>query len=207
MRESVLKRYSDFGLILVAVALAVVFASCGQFFPSASTITSITISPASAQILPGGTQQYSATGTFGNNTTGDVTTQVNWKSSATNIATIDSSGLATAVALGVTNISATSGSVISTASPLTVSNKTVQSVSVTCTLTTLTAGTQTQCTATANYSDGTNTVGVTASWTSSDQTVATVGSTSGVVTAVATGSATISALYGGQTGTIGITVQ
>ena len=201
-----MKRYSDFGLILTAVALAVLAASCGQFFPSASTITSITISPASAQILPGGTQQYSATGTFGNNTTGDVTSQVTWKSSATNVATIDTSGLATAVALGTTNITATSGSVISTVSPLTVSNKTVQSVSVTCTLTTLTAGSQTQCTATANYSDGTNGQ-VTASWTSSDQTVATVGSTSGLVTAVATGSATISAVYGGQTGTIGITVQ
>ena len=206
----VLKRFGNFGVVLAAVACAALFASCGNFFPSSSTITSITISPASALILPTGTQQYSATGTFGNNTTGDVTDQVTWTSSATNVATIDTSGLATAVALGSTNITATSGSVISTASPLTVSNKTVNSVSVSCTTTTLTVGTQTQCTATATYSDNSSSnVTNLASWTSSDTGVATVtsGSGGGLVTPVASGSATISALYGGQTGSISITVD
>ena len=202
-----MKRYSDFGLILVAVALAVLAAGCGQFFPSASTITSITISPASAQILPTGTEQYSATGTFGNNTTGDVTSQVTWKSSATNIATIDTSGLATAVAIGTTNISASSGSVTSTVSPLTVSNKTIVSISVSPQNTTLTSGTPQQYTATATYNDNsTGNVTTQVNWSSSDTTVATI-STSGLVTAISTGTTTISAIFGGVTGSTTLTVE
>src|SRR5664280_2754560 len=122
------QRLTWIGKLAAGLLVTLMAASCGQFFPSSNTIVSITLSPTSAQIKPTATQQYTATGTFGNNTTGDVTSQVTWVSSATTIATISTAGLATAVALGTTNITAKSGSVISPASVLTVSNKTIVSI-------------------------------------------------------------------------------
>ena len=202
------RRLTWIGKLAAGLFVTLVVASCGQFFPSSNTIVSITLSPASAQILPTGTQQYTATGTFGDNSTRDVSSQVTWVSSATNIATISTAGLATAVALGTTNITAKSGSVISPASVLTVSNKTIVSISVTAPSQTLTVGMQQQYTATANYSDGsfgdiTNSV----TWNSSDTSVATITTSGGLATAVATGSTTISAALGGVVGSTQLTVQ
>ena len=74
-----------------------------------------------------GTAQFSALGTFGNNSTGDVTTQVTWSSSNPSIATINSSGTATAASslssgtkLATTTIIAKSASVTSNSAALTV---------------------------------------------------------------------------------------
>ena len=200
------QRLTWFGKIAAGLLVTFMAAGCGQFFPSSDTIVSIALSPTSAQIKPTGTQQYTATGTFGDNSTGDVTSRVTWVSSATNVATINSSGLATAVALGTTNITAKSGSVISPASVLTVSNKTITSITVTPQNVSIIAGTQQQYIATANYSDGTHSP-VTATWTSSDTGVATITSPGGLATAVATGTTTISAAFGGFVGTTQLTVQ
>jgi trimeric autotransporter adhesin len=202
------QRLTCIGQIAAALLVTLMVGSCGGgFFPSADTIVSITLSPASAQIMPTGMQQYTATGTFGNNTTGNVTSQVTWVSSATNIATINAAGLATGVALGTTNITAKSGSVTSTASVLTVSNKTLSSISVTPQSQTLVAGTQQQYTATATYSDGSfGDVTTSVTWASNNTGVATI-STSGLATAVATGTTTISATLGTVNGTATLTVQ
>jgi trimeric autotransporter adhesin len=197
------QRLSWIGKIAAALFVTLIVASCGQFFPSANTIVSIVLSPTRAQIKPTATQQYSATGTFGNNTTGDVTGQVTWVSSAPNVATINISGLATAVALGTTNITARSGSVVSPASVLTVSNTTITSITVSPQSQTLTSGQQQQYTATDNNG---NNITSSVSWTSSDTTVATITS-SGVATAVATGTATITASLNGVAGTATLTVQ
>ena len=141
----ILQRLALIGQTAAALLVALMIASCGGgFFPSADTIVSIALSPASAQIMPSGTQQFTATGTFGDNSVKDVTAQVTWISSATNIATISASGLATGLALGTTNITAKSGSVTSPASVLTVSNKTISSISVSPQNQTLIAGSQQQ---------------------------------------------------------------
>ena len=202
------QRLTWIGKLAAGLLVTLMAASCGQFFPSSNTIVSITLSPTSAQIKPTATQQYTATGTFGDNSTGDVTSQVTWVSSATNIATISTAGLATAVALGTTNITAKSGSVISPASVLTVSNKTIVSISVSPQNLTLTAGSQQQYTAQASYSDGsfgdiTNSV----TWNSSSTLVATITSPGGLATAVATGTTTITAALSGVIGTTQLTVQ
>lgn len=199
------------GKLAAGLFVTLMVASCGQFFPNSNTIVSITLSPASAQILPTGTQQFTATGTFGNNTSSDVTSQVTWASSATNVATISIAGLATPatpVTLGTTNITAKSGSVISPASVLTVSNKTIVSISVSPQNQTLTAPNQQQYTAQASYSDGsfgdiTNSV----TWNSSSTLVATITSPGGLATAVAPPATTISAALGGVIGSTQLTVQ
>ena len=180
--------------------------ACGQFFPSADQIVSLTISPLNSVILPNGTQQYAATATYGNNTTGDATDTVTWSSSTSNIATISATGLATGgTTLGTTTITAKSGSVFASTG-LTVSNQTVTSVTVSPSTVNLTSGGSQQLTATANLSNnGTQDVTSSATWSSSNTGVATV--SGGLVTAISTGSATITATYGGQTGTASVSVQ
>src|SRR5262249_38687273 len=59
----------------------------------------------------GGSQQFTATGTYSDGSTQNLTNQVTWSSSNTAVATISTSGLATAVAVGTTTISATLGAV------------------------------------------------------------------------------------------------
>lgn len=196
-------------LLLVVLSLIVtgVLVGCGQFFPGADTITALSISPVNSTIKQSTTQQYAATATFGNGTSGDATNQVAWTSSSTSIATIDSGGLATAGAtLGTTTIQAKSGSVIA-ATKLTVSNKTITSIAINPSNAILTSGTSQQFTATATFSDGTTgDVTSSVSWSSSSVGIATI-SSSGFVTAISTGTTTITATSGSVAGTTQLTVQ
>ncbi len=86
---------------------------------SNQTITTITISPGSAQLTAGQSQQFTATATFSDNSTRDITTSATWTSSNPSVVTVTSTGLATATASafsGATaNISASSGSITATA--------------------------------------------------------------------------------------------
>jgi len=192
----------------VAIVSAGLLTSCNGFFPASDAIVSLTLSPNGAFIKPQTTQQFTATARFGNNSTGDVTDQVTWSSSATNIATIDPSGLATGVALGNTTITAKSGSVTATGL-LTVSNKTISAITVSPSNPTilLSTGQQQQFTATATFSDGTiGDVTTSAAWTSSNTNVATI-STTGLATPVSQGNTTIGASLGGVAGTTTLTVQ
>jgi hypothetical protein len=69
------------------------------------TLSTITVTPVNVSIptfVNGffNTQQFKATGNYNNGTTQDLTTQVSWGSSDTNIATISAQGLATATCSG-----------------------------------------------------------------------------------------------------------
>jgi hypothetical protein len=72
---------------------------------------SIAVTPGTLTISTGATQSFTATGTYSNGSTQNLTSQVAWTSSSTSVATINSTGLATAVNAGSTTISATLGSV------------------------------------------------------------------------------------------------
>ena len=78
---------------------------------AAPTLTSIAVTPANPTIQTGATQQFTATGTYSDNSTQNITSQVTWVSSNTSVATINSAGLATGVSPGVPTISATQGAV------------------------------------------------------------------------------------------------
>ncbi|MGH7484571.1 MAG: Ig-like domain-containing protein, partial [bacterium] len=69
--------------------------------------SAVAITPVTSTIAVNATQQYSAT------TEGASSAQYTWKSSNTSVATIDSKGLATALAAGTANITATSKYTIS----------------------------------------------------------------------------------------------
>jgi len=86
-----------------------------------ATLVSIAVTPASPSVGIGNTLQFTATGTYSDNSTKNITGSVTWASSNTLLATIDmTSGLATGVAVGTTQITATLGSVVSPDDPLTV---------------------------------------------------------------------------------------
>jgi hypothetical protein len=83
----------------------------GGSSPSTSSLVSISVTPANPSVPVGVTKQFTASGTYSDGTSHDITTQVTWSSSNTSVATVNSSGLATAVGAGTATITATSGSI------------------------------------------------------------------------------------------------
>ena len=109
------------GIVVVIISLAAVLATCSVggagTISSGATLTSIEVTPANPSIAFGKTQQFTATGTYSDSTTQNLTTSVTWDSSSKSVATISnavgSNGLATSVAPGPTTITATLGSISS----------------------------------------------------------------------------------------------
>ena len=167
-------------------------------------VASVSVSPAAATILVGGTQQLTATplDADGNPLSGRTVT---WVSSNTAVATVSASGLVTGVAPGSATITATSEGKSGTAT-ITVNPVPVASVAVAPASATIVVGATQQLTATPLDSAGNPLTGRTVTWTSSDPTVAPV-SGSGLVTGVAVGSVTITATSEGKSGTASITVN
>lgn len=147
----------------------------------------LTVSPATANIGVGQTAAL----TVSIQLDPGLPTTVTWRSSATNIATVNANGVVTGVALGSTQITA-----ISTADTLLRASTTVnvvpsvRSVSVTPTTATLNINDTRAFTATVTADAG---VSQAVTWRSGNLAVATVNA-SGVVTAVGVGSTTITAL-------------
>jgi hypothetical protein len=168
--------------------------------PAGVTLKSIAVTPASPSIVAGNTQQFTATGTYNDNSTKNITTSVTWKSSNTAFATIGgATGLATGVAAGTTQITATQGSVVSPNDPLTVTGATVtlKSIAVNPVSPSVGIGNTVQFTATGTYSDN-STKNITSSvtWASSNTLFATIAISSGLATGVAVGTTEITATLG-----------
>jgi hypothetical protein len=88
---------------------------------AAATLTSVSVSRSIVANLPvGKTEQFSAIGSYSDGTTQDITSQVNWTSTYTDVATISAAGLATGLKPGQTDISATLAGVTSNYITLTV---------------------------------------------------------------------------------------
>lgn len=151
-------------------------------------ITKIEISPSSVSLKVGETKQLSKTITPSNATN----TSVSWSSSNTSIATVSSSGLVTAKAAGSATITckANDGSGVSATCSVSMSAADpikVTSVSLNATSASLVVGDTKQLTATISPSNATD---KSVTWSSSNSSVASV-SSSGLVTAKARGTATI----------------
>lgn len=94
------------------------------------TLKSIAVTPSNPSIAVSATQQFTATGTYSDNSTADITSTATWMTANTAVATIGSGGLATAVGAGSTQVTATLNSVTGTDS-LTVTQSSPSGVSVT----------------------------------------------------------------------------
>ena len=193
----------------VAAGAATITATCeGITGTSAITVStvpvaSVTVSPASASVVEGSTTQLTATPKDGggNPLSGRVVT---WSSGNTAAATVNSSGLVTGVAAGAATITATCEGQTGT-SAITVTSAPVASVTVSPATASVAAGSTTQLTATPRNGSGTPLLGRVVTWSSGNTAAATVNS-SGLVTGVAAGAATITATCETKTGTSAITV-
>jgi trimeric autotransporter adhesin len=189
-----------------AILLIVLLVGCGNFFVSSDTVVSIALSPSNPTVQIGGTEQFVATGTTAKGTSEDVTPGATWTSSRPDIATINSGGLATAVAAGVTVITAKyqEGS---SQTLLTVTSSTLSSITISPVNTSIAVGGTQQYTATGTYSDGTtHNITGTVTWTSHFPNVATIGA-SGLAAAIASGSTVITATSGSISSSTNLTVS
>lgn len=126
-----------------------------------------------------------AIGTFGDSSSRDISSSVDWKTSSAMVALVNSSGIATAYATGTTTITASQGE-ISGSTSLTVSiNGTGLTVSPSSQ--TISEGQTVHFTATLN---GSSVSGVT--WSSSQTTIATIDQ-DGVATGLSLGTTTMAA--------------
>ena len=180
----------------------------GQSGTAAITVTnvpvnSVTVTPASASIQQGQTVQLTATpkDVNGNALTGRVVT---WSSSNTAVASVNASGLVTSGAAGSATITATSEGKSGTAA-ITVTSVPVASVTVSPGSASLPEGRTVQLTATPRDANGNPLTGRAVSWTSGNTSIVTV-SSSGLVSGLVAGSATITATSEGQSGSSAITV-
>ena len=171
---------------------------------TAPAVASVSVSPSSATLRVSNTSQLTATvrDAGGNVLTGHTVT---WSSSATATATVSTSGLVTAVAPGSATITATSDGKSGT-STISVTLVPVSSVTVSPKNDTLAVGASVQLSATLKDSTGKVLTGRTITWATSSPSVATV-TTSGMVTGVAGGTATITATSDGASGTSAVLVD
>lgn len=206
--------------ILAAISLsAASLMSCSS--GESAKLTKITISPAVQSMVKGTTLQFTATGTFTDNTVVNYTPGVIWNSSDVTIATVSNinlRGIVTSLATGTTLITA-----IEPTKNMSSSNAVVLSVddhgaiTITPVEPYLSVGKPHAFTATATFDDGSqqNLTALT-TWSTSDSLVAAVSNTPGsiglVTAGTTTGSAVISATSGNYfvstvTGTTIITVM
>ena len=177
-------------------------------------LTGITITPATQTLVKkdavATTGRISATGTFSNGSSRDITGAVTWTAADTSLATaaVASGTLAWVTAVAVTpkavptKVTAASGSLSATAT-VAVTAPLLQSIAFSTTALNPTIGTSAPIAVNATFDDGT-TQDVTpfSTWTSNDLTKATVaagGLGSERVTGVGAGTTTLSATYGGKT--------
>jgi uncharacterized repeat protein (TIGR03803 family) len=172
---------------------------------TSATLLSIAITPqAPASLAIATNQSFTATGTYSDGSTQNLTGQVVWVSATSGVATISnaagSAGVAHAVAAGTTQITAALGTVTSPGITLSVTAATLVSIAVTPTGPGIEVGDTEQFVATGTYSDNsTQVITLTVTWASSDTSVATISNASnsqGLATGLLAGSSSITATSG-----------
>ena len=170
------------------------------------TLSAIAVSPPSASVAAGSTEQFTAIATYSDGSTANVTAAASWTAANAAVATINSAGLATGVAAGSTTITASVSGVSGMATLTVPAAKTVISLAVSQLSASFAVGTTEQFTATATYSDGsTANVTATAAWTVANESVATI-DPAGLAAGVAAGATTVSASLDGVSGDIPLIV-
>jgi hypothetical protein len=195
----------------VSPGVATITATVGAFSQTAritvsgATVVSIAVLPETGTTAVGTDLPFTADATLSDGTHQNVTTSAAWTSSAPGVARIAATGVATAVAVGSATITATFAGATDTA-VLTVTGGTLTTIQVTPVDPTVGLATTLIFTATGIYSDGTRAdLTALATWSSGTPAVVSIDATGRALTRT-TGTATISAVFGGRTGTSTVTV-
>ncbi len=180
---------------------------------TAATLVSIEVTPANPGLAKGTKQQLSATGTYTDYSTQDLTTQAAWGASDTTVASVSnaagSNGQASALGVGRTTVSATLGGVTGTTT-LEVTAATLVAIQVEPADPVVSMDVLQEFIATGIYSDSsTQDLTLQVTWSSSDARVATISNADGdrgLATPAGHGTtnicATLDGIWGGTTLTV-----
>ncbi|MBI1810251.1 MAG: Ig-like domain-containing protein, partial [Gemmatimonadetes bacterium] len=183
-------------VVAIAAALAGCHEKSSNTAPKVAPVASITVTPTTAVVEVHGTQQLTD---VEKDSAGTVLTgrTVTWTTSDSTKATVSASGLVTAIATGSASITATSeGKTASADINIPVQ---VGSVKVSPDTAFMLVGGAVQLSATVRDTAGNVTTARTVSWQSSSTTIASV-STTGLVTGIALGTTSVSAIAGTKNG-------
>jgi uncharacterized protein YjdB len=173
----------------------------------AASVVSVAVTPATASVLIGATQQYAATATYSDGSSHAVTTTSAWTSGSPLVASVGAAtGLATGLTVGSSVISASFGGKTGTAALTVTAPVTLTSIAVTPVTPSILVGATQQFVATGTYSNATTAVIANPVWTSGTLTVATISNT-GLATGILPGTSIISATSGGRTANAVLTVN
>ena len=196
--------------IAVAPGTANIFATfngvsgSGLLAVSSATLSSISVTPATAVLAPATSVNCVATGTFSDGSTQVISNVVSWASSASTVASVGGGGTVTAESGGTAIITAQFGSVTGE-STITVDSTLLTSIQISPPSATIPKQTSVAFQAIGTFADGkTQDLTTLASWTSSMPSVATIDT--GIATGLEPGTASVMALFGGQVGTASLTV-
>lgn len=204
-------------LAAFAPLLMLAFATgCRGFFVNPA-LTSLTVAPTSVSLIQGQAQQLTATGTFDDGSTSNLTGKATWSTSASAVATVSTGGLVTAASAisnppGTATITATSGTVTAS-STITVNTGPLTAIVISTTTPNPAAGQTVVFTAMGTYSGSSQQQDITnlVTWTSSNTAViATITNGSGAVLSTATSGSTTNvtaSLNGINSSALTITVQ
>jgi len=157
-----------------------------------AVLSSIVLSPSNPGVFVGASLQFAATGNYNDGTQKNLTSVVTWASSDTSMATINKAGLAAGIHGGSATISATSGSIQGSAN-LKVTAL-LNSIKVTPMGPAIQASDSEQFAAAGTFNDGTQAdLTASASWSSSNGGVASIGANSGLAVGLAAGVTSIGA--------------
>ena len=172
---------------------------------SAPILVSLALAPQNPTIALGTSLQFTATGTYSDGSGQDVTGGVSWSSLATNVATINATGMATSGHQGAAAIQA-SLSGVSASTTLTVGPAALVSVTVDPTTADIPLGTSQQFHASAVFTDGSSSdITASASWSVTPSNLGSIG-TPGLVISAAQGPGTVTATFSSIPGTAALNV-
>jgi 6-phosphogluconolactonase (cycloisomerase 2 family) len=193
------------GTVTITASLGAVTGST-MLTVTPAALVSIAVMPANASIANGTTQPFTATGTYTDSSTLDLTTQVTWAPATSAVATVSntagSHGLASALSPGTVTVTATLGTIVGPAQ-LTVTAATLVSIAVTPATATIRIGATQQYLATGHFSDlTTQDITTLVTWNSATAATATISNapgTNGLATGLAPGTTFITAASGAIT--------
>lgn len=184
------------------------------FTVTAAQLTRVDVTPMAVTLPLGTVRQFVATGRYTDSTSQNLTTQATWSSANMGVLDISnvagSEGLATTIAIGQASVTMTFGA-FTVVSSVSITQAALASIELNPTAGSTALGFTKQFIAIGHYTDGTSQVLTNqATWSSSDPTKAIISNASssrGLLSSVALGSVTVTAVFNGVTGTTTHTIS
>ncbi|MBD1574717.1 hypothetical protein HC725_15800 [Vibrio sp. S17_S38] len=177
-----------------------------------ATVTGIDVTPSALSLANGTTGQLTATATFSDTTTRDVTTEASWNTADSTFVSVSPQGLVTANSVTTSSISVTASfggtptAPIKGSSSVAVTAATVDSLSITPNPVNVAKGDEIQLVVTATFSDSTTQLVTDLTAFTSDKPIFATVTGTGVVQAIDQGNATITGSYKGKDRTVAVNV-